>query len=326
MRLKSPKIGLVLVILMWPASGQQAPLATPAWLVPYPGAQAKTTAASAPTVEAVYTAAATAQEVVEHYGRLFDAAGVPFSPNFDGIGTSIRGAAAECDLLIKIQEDSGETLARVSCTAKTAAPLGGAEVSVTNSSPTNRNRSSSGRVSSRPNGAPAQESARAAEWRAALQKRIADSNAANERRRANIAAGRYGEQAWPHAPENDAPPLVWPDWLVSMEGGRVNPKQGVDQSYKNYLQSGFISSAPMTEIYNFYKDLLKAHGFSVYSARLGTGQTLSGIVQNAVGHVEGSHHPYDITGPRTVIRVDFRRNELNAPISVSMRVTVYPRF
>lgn len=47
---------------------------------------------------------------------------------------------------------------------------------------------------------------------------------------------------------------------------------------------------------------MNANGYRVYSAKLGTGQTIDGIIQNADGYVEGAHHPYDITGPRTVIR------------------------
>ncbi len=106
----------------------------------------------------------------------------------------------------------------------------------------------------------------------------------------------------------------------------MNPEQGVDQSGVKCLLSKFVSGAPMTAIYNFYEDLLNAHGHRVYSSRLETGQTIDGVIQNTDGYVEGAHHPYDNTGPRTVIRVNFSRFHLNDPIDVWIEFTAHPRF
>jgi hypothetical protein len=291
--------------------GQQAPLAMPPWLTPYPGANAETTASSPALTESQYSTDAKPAQVIAHYQKLFDAAGLHFTSNFDGAGTSMRAAATECDLLVKVREEGTGTVARISCAAKSAAPSG-AEVVVTNGSGATAN--------------PRPLSEQAEQFRAELRRRREEAQARSEQLAANFAAGKSDESVWPHAPENDPPPLVWPTWLIHFRAGRPSPEAGVDQSRKKYLQSRFTSGAPMTEIYTFYKDLLNANGFGVHSASLETGHTIEGIVQNADGHVEGAHHPYDPLGPRTVIRVSFSRFHLNDPIDVRIKVTAYPRF
>jgi hypothetical protein len=305
----------ILLAFISTAAGQQAPLAMPSWLIPYPGANAATLASSASLVEAGYTASAKPDEVVAHYRRLFDAAGLRFNSNFDGSGTSIRAAAAECDLLIKIREEGEGTSARVSCATKSAAPLSGAAVVVTNGS------------GGRPNPqTPSHQLFDAEKYKAEHRQRMADESAALQRHIANMKAGKFDEQVWPHAPENDAPPLVWPSWLVHVRGGPLNPEYGVDQSRVKYLLSKFVSGAPMTAIYNFYEDLLNAHGYHVYSSRLETGQTIDGMIQNTDGYVEGANKPYDNTGPSTVIRVTFSRFHLNDPIDVRIKFTAHARY
>src|SRR5438105_9665679 len=80
----------------------QTPLAIPAWLVNFGDVQA-TTRASAVLVESSYVAGAPAAEVVAHYRKLFEAAGLAFQPNPDGVGTVIRATAEPCELLIQIR-------------------------------------------------------------------------------------------------------------------------------------------------------------------------------------------------------------------------------
>ena len=297
------------------AIGQQAPLVVPSWLVPYPGETATTQVSSPALVETHYTTSAKPNEVVAHYRQLFEAASVRFNSNFDGSGTSIRAAAAECDLLIKVREDSAGTVARVSCATKSAAPLSGGDVVITTGS------------SGSPNSHAAfGQKMDFEKFKTEHRKRMDDERAALDRHIANNKAGKFDEQVWPHAPENDAPPLAWPAWLVNVKGGRLNLEEGVDQSRVKYLLAKFVSSAPMTTIYNFYEDLLNANGYHVYSSKLGTGQTIDGIIQNSDGYVEGANKPYDITGPSTVIRVSFSRFHLNDPIEVRIKFTAHPRF
>jgi hypothetical protein len=120
-----------------------------------------------------------------------------------------------------------------------------------------------------------------------------------------------------------APPLVWPDWLVHLRGAKLSIVKGVDESHRDFLKSNFVTSAPMTEVFKFYEDLLNAYDYHVYSSKLGTGQTLSGVVQNADGYVEGANYPQGHPGPETVIRISFSRFYLNEPIKVEIRFTTH---
>ena len=88
----------------------------PSWLTPYPGATVENENAS----DLAYSAKAKPEEVIAHYRKLLAGAALPFVPNFDGMGTSIRAAAPECDLLIRIRESDEGTLARVNCATRTA--------------------------------------------------------------------------------------------------------------------------------------------------------------------------------------------------------------
>ena len=305
----------ILLALSSAVVGQQAPLVMPPWLTPYPGANAATQVSSPALVETSYSTPAKPEVVIAHYRQLFEAAGVRFNSNFDGSGTSIRGAATECDLLIKVREEGEGTSARVSCATKSAAPLSGADVVVTNGSGGRSNPQT-----------PSHQLFDAEKYKAEHRQRMADESAALQRHIANNKAGRFDEQVYPHAPENDPPPLAWPSWLVHIRGGPLNPEQGVDQSRVKYLMSKYVSGAPMTTIYNFYEDLLNGHGYRVYSSKLATGQTIEGVIQNADGYLEGAHHPYGVSGPRTIIRVTFSRFHLNDPIDVRIKFTAHARY
>jgi hypothetical protein len=112
------RLNIALVMLAVNAAGQQPPAALPSWLVPYSGAKAESPTALATRIEVAYATDAKPGLVLAHYQHLLEGAGLPFLPSFDGVGTSIRAAAAECDLLIKIREQGAGTLANVSCAAK----------------------------------------------------------------------------------------------------------------------------------------------------------------------------------------------------------------
>jgi len=103
--------------LLLPAAAIAQP-SMPSWLAPYPGAAAQTKSFSS-YVESAYIAAAKPAAVEAHYQKLFELAGLAVRSGFDGSGTAIRGAAPECDLLIKIREDAAGSLVRVSCAQKT---------------------------------------------------------------------------------------------------------------------------------------------------------------------------------------------------------------
>jgi len=122
----------------------------------------------------------------------------------------------------------------------------------------------------------------------------------------------------------EAPPLVWPSWLVHLEGYQLKIQQGVDQSKNDYLRATFNTRAPMTEIHAFYLNLLKANDYPGVTGGLETGHTISGVQQNASGRLEADNYPNGQPGPYTNIRIDFSRFVLNGPIRVSIKVTAHP--
>jgi hypothetical protein len=124
-------------------------------------------------------------------------------------------------------------------------------------------------------------------------------------------------------PAAPALPLVWPDWLVHIRGARLSIQQGADPAGNLMLKARYATSEPMTVIFEFYRDLLKAHDYPINSGLITTGQTQSGIRQNADGHVEGTNYPNGFPGPRTEIYVGFNRMHLNDPITVDMRFTTF---
>ncbi len=110
-------------------------LILPAWLMPYRGAQVVAHTELASRSEVSYISDAKPVEVLSYYQHLIAGAGLPFLPAFDGIGTSIRVAATECDLLIKIREQETGTLTQVSCATKSAGPPKAVEVIPSSSRP-----------------------------------------------------------------------------------------------------------------------------------------------------------------------------------------------
>jgi len=264
----------------------QSPPSMPAWLVSYPGVTPNSRAMGL-LVESTYTTAAKTAQVVDHYRKLFEDAGLRFQPRADGMGISIRGDAAECDLLILIREQGPGSFVDVNCSGKSQA----------SPAPTAKAVEIIGAAPSK---------ARSAE----------DMKESHARRVAELGI----HPTYHDAP---APDLVWPSWLVHIKGAEVRLQQGVDQSGKAYLKARYVSNLPMTTIYNFYEDLLNSNEYRVHTSRLSTGQTISGVVQNAWGYVEGTNYPDGAPGPRTVIHVSFSRSNLNDPITVEMRFTAY---
>lgn len=122
----------------------------------------------------------------------------------------------------------------------------------------------------------------------------------------------------------EAPPLVWPSWLVHLEGYQLKIQQGTDQSKIEYLRATFNTHAPMTEIHSFYLNLLQANDYPGVTGGLETGHTMSGTQQNAAGRLEADNYPNGQPGPHTTIRIDFSRFVLNGPIRVSIKVTAHP--
>lgn len=119
-------------------------------------------------------------------------------------------------------------------------------------------------------------------------------------------------------PTAPAPPLEWPTWLTRAEGGLPAIYKASDPSYTGMLKAEYVSALPMSQLFAFYKDLLSSNGYQINRGYIQTGQTISGIQQNADGVVEGNVYPDGFPGPYIEIRVNFSRNRLNDPIRVSI--------
>ncbi len=200
-------------------------LSMPPWLTNFPGATAETHATPG-LVESNYETSAPAAEVIHHYRSVFADKKLPFHPNADGIGVTIRGAAPECDLLIQIRASETGTAVQVDCAAKSPVSPSASD-SVVNP-PTTR-----------------------AGERTEARKRIPD----------NLA--EFDQPLYPR-PRAPLPPLVWPRWLVSCDGVPLEPHKGVDRFKLSYLSAEFTSASDRATILAFYADLLNANGYPVW--------------------------------------------------------------
>ena len=269
-------------------------LAQPSWLVPYPGATAQTRSTPG-LVESTYEAAARPANVVAHYQKLFETAGLPFNPGFDGMGTVIRGSAPECDLLIKIREQNSGTFVRVSCAEKTPAM-----VAVPSPAPS----------------APAR--------RPTMEERIAQSHeytrqVQEEReqksRQADLGMAKFDQPVYPH-PKKPAPPLAWPAWLVHCNGARLQIEKGSDMNEFAYLKAEFNSTSDRAAIQSFYADLLNENGYPVdLQSKLPTPRTGETFVR-------GSYYAGEKPGPKLVVRAAFTPRD--GGTHVELRITRVP--
>ncbi len=199
----------------------------PAWLVSYPGASVSTNV-TAGLVESTFETPAPAVDVVTHYRKLFEAAGLEFHPNFDGIGTSIRGTAPEGDLLILIRRQGASTAVRVDLTAKSAA-LAPAPA------------------------APPAPIAREPHSRA------------EQTGQQHVQNMEKFDKPFRPPPRQPPPTLAWPAWLVPIDGESAAIRKGVDNVGLKILTSSYTSNAERNAIQSYYADLLSAHGFAVRS-------------------------------------------------------------
>jgi hypothetical protein len=275
-----------------------ADLALPEWLAPYPGAS-PSTQVSAGLVESSYTAEGTPADVAAHYQKELAAAGVTFQSNDDGMGIAMRASMPACDLLIRVRERGGVTFVSASCSEKSSAPA---------------------QVTYLPNGTGTTRPTSPGFPRDRAQM-MAQARAQHDDHMTGMKKFDQPVQPQPQVPVV----LKWPSWLVHMpsanHGLQIQRKKY--ESGLDYLESSYITSAPMTSIYDFYDSLLKENGFYV-SGHVSTGSTSTHVQQNADGSVEGRLSPNGIGNGTLKIHVDFSRMFLNQPITVQLSVTAYP--
>jgi hypothetical protein len=119
-------------------------------------------------------------------------------------------------------------------------------------------------------------------------------------------------------PPAPAPPLEWPAWLTRAEGGLPAIYKDSDPAYAGMLKAEYVSGLPMSQLFAFYKDLLSSNNYQINRGYVRTGQTISGVQQNADGVVEGNLYPDGFPGPYIEIRVNLSRSRLNDPIRVTI--------
>jgi hypothetical protein len=244
----------------------------PAWLASYPGAAARRQA-TAGLVESAYEIEASTGEVIAHYRRLFEAAGIPFHPNFDGVGTSVRGAAPEGDVLILIRAQGKGTAVRVDVAARTSpVPAPRAEAPVVQ----------------------------------AVVEKTGREHLQNME--------KYDSPVRP--PKRLPPPaLVWPSWLVNVDGSRLAIEKGVDRVGLKTLHGRYSSDTERNAVQAFYEELLTAHGFPV---RMRSSEAWPAKLK---GWVEASDHALG-EGPRIDIRVEV--TPAGERVEVDIRMTARP--
>lgn len=315
--------------VVWAQAGAPTP-DLPAWLTPFSGVAASTSSSNG-LAEMSYRVDAKADEISAHYRQLLTAAGVTFMSNFDGVGTSMRAALPECDLLVKIRDLDPGAAVKVTCATKTAnsgSNGSGAAVVVPSGSVPGRNWASTG--AAHPALRSAEEIKRYNEDRAReIQEKKEvwerESQARMSQYDKPVSREQSARVAYRH---DDAPPLIWPSWLKAVPGTTTpDPVEGVDQSKSKYLRMAYKTTAPMTTIRQFYQDSLKTNGFRILRSSIGTGSTSAGVQQNASGEVEAYRPEGDqINPPSTNINIYYHRSYLNEPITVNIRVTVIGSF
>ena len=271
------------------ASGfSQSDFTLPAWLVSYPGTN-PTVHSSDSFAQVSYIVDAEPAEVVAHYRKLFEAQGLAFQPNPDGIGTTIRAAAKECDLFIQIRRREEGTFTKVTCTGKV--------------DPASIQAAANPNIEMITGITPPPPKAKPGEA------------AGSDQRKGSSPLVKIN-----NVPRNmPAPPLVWPGWLTQVRGQALRPTLKADPKS---LNAKYVTTVPMTEIFDFYRNLLIDHNFRP-SADIATGHTSSGIQQNAMGTIEGVNYVDGYPGANTTIDISIDRTVLNGPITVTLRVTTH---
>jgi hypothetical protein len=294
---KSLACATAAIFALAPAFGQQV-ISLPPWIESYPGTT-PTIQSSGTLVESKYKTLAQPEDIVEHYRKLFLGAGLAFHPNSDGLGTSIRAEAGECDLLIQIRSQSEGALVNVNCSAKAGAASPGSPADVSDIKV----------ITSRP------QSPRAGASTMPTHMSAADMMQQHHQKAVGMGLHRVYQDA-------PAPPLVWPSWLTHVSGSAVRAENGVDQAKNAILKARYTTNVPMTDIAKFYRDALDSHEYPARGG-LSTGVTTTGIQQNAHGYLEGYNYPDGAPGAYSVIGVKYDRSVLNGPITVTIKFTTH---
>jgi len=281
---------LTSLVALTPACSQAA-FQLPAWLVSYPGTNPAVYSSDS-FAQSSYVTDARPDEVVEHYRKLFEAQGLPFQPNWDGMGNSIRAEAKECNLLIQIQKRPGGTFTKVSCAAKgDATPTAG-------DAPTNI-EIITGITPPPPPPDPKAKAAAPAP--------------------AQTTQDVYPINKFPST--MPAPPLAWPSWLTR-DSGAPMPHQTQSKATSGGSMVGrYTTSVGLTNLSDFYHQLLVAHNYTTKATPTGHRTSLG----NDPGALHGFQYPNAAPGAYTEIEVllDQAQTKDGAESSVEVRFSTH---
>lgn len=258
-----PAVSLILVVLVLIALApafSQATFTFPSWLASYPGTHPKVYSSGSLAQES-YFVDAEPMEVLEHYRGLFEAQGLPFQPNPDGMGTTIRLATKDCDLFIQVRRREGRTYTKVTCAGKIdaasmQAPENPGIEMITGVTPPPPPPSKGGGDQS-------------------------------------PAAVKVNKSLQPMA----APPLVWPGWLSQVRGMSLRPTVA-NTPTGGSLKAQYRTDASTNEVYDFYRNLLMSHDY-LPSSSLSTGASVEGV--NYVDGAPGANSTIQVSIDRTAL-------------------------
>ena len=93
---------------------------------------------------------------------------------------------------------------------------------------------------------------------------------------------------------------------------------------ETYLETRYRTSTPLTDLHQFYEDLVRANGYKIVRSQVTVSQTVKGnlVHPEPYGFVEACRsEDGKPTGPRTCVRASYSGDPLKKPIAVSLTVT-----
>ena len=105
------------------------------------------------------------------------------------------------------------------------------------------------------------------------------------------------DQPYRPPPRRPAPPLVWPRWLVQVDGALPEIEKGADHVGLKILKAMYITNGDRNAVQAFYAALLIANGFPIRS------QSPPSWPLGQKAWIEAADHAIG-EGPRTDIRIE----------------------
>ncbi|MGA2653159.1 MAG: hypothetical protein ABSF28_21765 [Terracidiphilus sp.] len=278
-------MGLAFVLFALVPAFSQTAFTLPPWLVSYPGTNPKVYSSDS-FAQTSYVVDAEPADVVEHYRKLFEAQGLAFQPNPDGMGMTIRVAAKECDLFIQIRRREERTVTKVTCSGKVDPS--------SIQAPENPNiEMITGITPPPPKAKPGELTG-------------------SDQQGQTLAPIKVNKAPHPMP----APPLVWPGWLGQVRGQALKPMVSADSTRNRYLKAKYTTDAPATEIFDFYRNLLMDHDYRPRGG-LATGGGAQPMGIEGVNYVDGA------PGANSTIEISIDRTVRDGSVTVALRFSTH---